>query len=104
LVSNGYEVASEPAKPFEWVEAAPAGSSSVTAADMQHFMIAHLENGNYEGTQILRPDTVEMMHTRQFGDLPDMNGMALGLYEETRNGHRIIGHAGDAEYFHSDLH
>src|SRR5437667_10254617 len=33
-----------------------------------------------------------------------MNGMALGFYEETTNGHRIIGHAGDTQYFHSDLH
>src|SRR6266704_1882247 len=30
LMSKGYDVASEPAKPFEYVEAAPAGSSSVT--------------------------------------------------------------------------
>lgn len=30
--------------------------------------------------------------------------MALGFYEETRNGHRIIGHAGDTVLFHSDLH
>src|SRR5947207_15897078 len=33
-----------------------------------------------------------------------MNGMALGFYEETTNGHRIIGHAGDTQYLHSDLH
>src|SRR2546429_9466873 len=45
-----------------------------------------------------------MMHTRQFSNLADINGMALGFYEETRNGHRIIGHAGDTQYFHSDLH
>lgn len=104
LMSEGYMVASQPAKPFEWVEAAPAGSSSVSAVDMQHLMIAHLENGTYEGTQILRPETVQMMHSRQFGTLPNMNAMALGFYEETRNGHRIIGHAGDTQYFHSDLH
>src|SRR6266705_3626880 len=30
-----------------------------------------------------------------------MNGMALGFYEETTNGHRIIGHAGDTQYLHS---
>ena len=30
--------------------------------------------------------------------------MCLGFYEETRNGHRIIGHGGDTNYFHSDLH
>lgn len=33
-----------------------------------------------------------------------MNAMALGFYEESRNGQRIIGHGGDTEWFHSDLH
>jgi len=104
LMSKGYDVASEPAKPFEFVEAAPAGSSSVTAADMARFMLAHLQDGQFEGTRILRPDSARLMHSRQFANVPDMNGMALGFYEETRNGHRIIGHAGDTQYFHSDLH
>jgi CubicO group peptidase (beta-lactamase class C family) len=104
LVSEGYRVASQPAKPFEFVEAAPAGSSSVTGTDMARFMIAHLQDGQYEVAQILRPDTVRLMHSRQFSNLSDMNSMALGFYEESRNGHRIIGHAGDTEYFHSDLH
>jgi CubicO group peptidase (beta-lactamase class C family) len=104
MMSNGYTVASEPAKPFEFVEAVPAGSSSVTAADMQHFMIMHLQNGQYNDAQILRPETALLMHSRQFANLPDMNAMALGFYEETRNGHRILGHAGDTQYFHSDLH
>lgn len=104
LMSNGYRVASQPAKPFEFVEAVPAGSSSVTAADMTHFMIAHLQDGQYEGAQILRPETARLMHSPQFAPVPGMNAMALGFYEETRNGHRIIGHAGDTEAFHSDLH
>ncbi len=104
MMSKGYERASQPAKDFEYVVPAPAGSSSVTAMDMTHLMIAHLQNGQYEGVQILRPETAELMHTRQFANLPDMNGMCLGFYEETRNGHRIIGHGGDTEYFHSDLH
>jgi hypothetical protein len=33
-----------------------------------------------------------------------MNGTAYGFYEETRNGHRIIGHGGDSQWFHSDMH
>jgi len=104
LMSNGFDVASEPAKSFEFVEATPAGSSSVTAADMARFMLAHLQDGQFEGTQILHPDTARLMHSRQFSNVPEFNGMALGFYEETRNGHRIIGHAGDTQYFHSDLH
>ena len=104
LMSEGYRVASQPAKPFEFVEAFPAGSSSVTGTDMARFMIAHLQDGQYEGAQILPPETARTMHSRQFSNLPDMNSMALGFYEESRNGHRIIGHAGDTDYFHSDLH
>jgi len=104
LVSRGYDVASEPVKPFEYVEAAPAGSSSVTAADISRFMIAHLQEGEFQGVRILRPETARLMHSRQFENLPGMNAMALGFYEETRNGHRIIGHGGDTQYFHSDLH
>ena len=104
LMSKGYDVASQPAKKFEFVEAAPAGSSSVSAMDMTRFMRAHLQDGQFEGAQILKPETVRLMHARQFENHPDMNAMALGFYEETRNGHRIIGHAGDTEAFHSDLH
>jgi CubicO group peptidase (beta-lactamase class C family) len=104
MMSKGYDVASQPPKDFEYVEAAPAGSSSVSGMDMTHFMIAHLQNGRYQAAQILKPETAQLMHSRQFENLPEMNAMCLGFYEETRNGHRIIGHAGDTEYFHSDLH
>lgn len=104
MMSSGYTVGSEPAKPFELIEPAPAGSSSITAMDMSHFMLAHLQDGKYENAQILRPETVQLMHSRQFANLPQMNAMCLGFYEESRNGHRIIGHGGDTLYFHSDLH
>jgi hypothetical protein len=104
LMSKGYDVASQPAKKFEFVEAAPAGSSSVSALDMTRFMMTHLQDGKFGDVQILKPETARLMHARQFENHPDMNAMALGFYEETRNGHRIIGHAGDTENFHSDLH
>ena len=71
---------------------------------MAKFMIAHLQDGRFDGAQILRPETVQLMHSRQFGYHDDMNGMAGEFYEETRNGHRIIGHAGDTNFFHTDLH
>jgi CubicO group peptidase (beta-lactamase class C family) len=104
LMSSGYQRASEPAKPYEFIPAMPAGSSAVSATDMQKFMLAHLQDGEYNGARILKPETAQLMHARQFGLHPAMNAMALGFYEETRNGHRIIGHGGDTIYFHSDLH
>ena len=104
LMSDGYRVASGGAKKFEVVQAFPAGSVSTNAIGMTHFMIAHLQNGEYNGARILKPETAELMHSRQFGANPATLGMCLGFYEETRNGHRIIGHGGDTGYFHSDLH
>jgi CubicO group peptidase (beta-lactamase class C family) len=104
LMSNGYHRASEGPKPFEWVQVAPAGSLSASAEAMSHFMIAHLQNGQYGDVQILKPETAIQMHTRQDGWPASMNAQALGFYEESRNGHRIIGHGGDTEVFHSDLH
>ncbi len=104
MMSNGYQRASMKPGKFEVVQAAPAGSLAATGDDMTHFMIAHLQDGKYENTQILKPETARLMHSRTFENLPTMNAMCLGFYEETRNGHRIIGHAGDTGYFHSDLH
>jgi CubicO group peptidase (beta-lactamase class C family) len=108
LMSSGYSLGSGKAEPYEFVLAAPAGSSAVSAMDMTRFMMAHLQNGEYvgeyQGVRILKPETARLMHTRQRGLSDALPGMALGFYEETRNGHRIIGHGGDTAYFHSDLH
>ena len=104
LMSNGYALASEPARPFEVIEDAPAGALSTTADDLSHFMMAHLQEGTFNGTAILRPETARLMHSRQSGPHPALNGMALGFYEQNRNGHRIISHGGDTIYFHTDLY
>lgn len=104
LMSQGYERASGGAKQFEVVTPFPAGSVAISTMDITHFMIAQLEDGTYNGAQILRPETIKLMHTRQYAPDPRVNAMCLGFYEETRNGHRIIGHGGDTQYFHSDLH
>jgi hypothetical protein len=71
---------------------------------MARFMSAHLQKGKYGETRILQQPTAEMMHARQFSMDSAVNGMALGFYEESRNGLRIIGHGGDLSYFHSDMH
>ncbi len=104
MMSNGYRKASEKSKPFEFVEAYPAGSVSTTARDMSNFMIAHLQNGQFGDKQILKPETAKLMHSRLFGTDDRLDGMAYGFYEESRNGKRIIGHGGDTVLFHSDLH
>jgi CubicO group peptidase (beta-lactamase class C family) len=104
LLSNAYAAASGPAKPFEIVGPAPAGSLTSTGDDMAHFMIAHLQNGRYGSTQILKPETAVQMHGSALTILPGVNRMLLGFYEDNYNGHRVIAHGGDTQWFHSDLH
>lgn len=104
LMSSGYRLASDDALPFEMVTPFPAGSLSSNATDMAQFMIAHLQDGQLNGVSILKPETARLMHSRLFGLDDAANAMCYGFYEETRNGHRIIGHGGDTVSYHSDLH
>jgi CubicO group peptidase (beta-lactamase class C family) len=103
-MSSGYQLGSDESKPFEVVNPFPAGSMSSTANDMARFMLAHLQDGQLDNARILRPETARLMHSRLFALDDAANAMCHGFYEESRNGHRIIGHAGDTLYFHSDLH
>ena len=102
-MSTGYEESDKPGKGFEVVNIPPAGSLSATGDDMAHFMIAHLADGRYGDAQILKPETARTMHTTITRPFPDLNGMALGFYQDNINGHRVIAHGGDLNYFHSDL-
>ncbi len=104
LMSQGYPAASEEAKPFEIVGLAPAGSMSSPAEDMAHFMIAHLNGGEYRGNQILSAATAELMHNSPLTVLPPLNRMELGFFETNINGREVIGHLGDTNYFHTSLH
>jgi CubicO group peptidase (beta-lactamase class C family) len=103
-MSRGYDRGSKPHKPFEFIQVGPAGSLSSTGLDMARFMIAHLQEGRWLDTRILGAATARTMHQRAYAADPRLNGMALGFYEESRNGRRIIGHGGDTLHFHSDLH
>ena len=103
-MSNGYLLASDEPKPFEVVRPFPAGSQSSTAADMARFMIAHLQDGQLGDARILRPETVRLMHSRLFALDDAANAMCYGFLDASSNGHRILWHAGDTQYFHSNLH
>src|SRR2546429_2231509 len=48
-MSNGYLNAAKKPRDFEFVQAAPAGSLSTTAADMTRFMLAFLQDGSVDG-------------------------------------------------------
>jgi CubicO group peptidase (beta-lactamase class C family) len=105
-MSQGYRFAAgrfEP-EPFEIVlGAAPAGSLSASATDMGRFMLAHLGEGELDGARILSAEIARTMHTRSFSHDDRLNGFALGFYEQSRPGLRVIGHGGDTQWFHTNL-
>ena len=104
LMATGYILASGEAKKFEIVGPAPAGSLSSPAEDMAHFMIAHLQNGEYHGNRILKEETAKRMHDSPLTLLPPLNRMELGFFETNINGREVIAHLGDSQNFHTSLH
>jgi len=105
-MSNGYEWKDGAFAPHKWEMITggwPAGSGSATATDMAKFMIAHLNDGEYNGKRILSAATAEKMHSRVFTHDPRLNGFDYGFYEKSSHGVHIIGHGGDTQWFHSDL-
>jgi len=103
-MASGYRTASDAPEKYELIGLAPAGALATTALDMGRFMIAQLDDGSQGSAAILKPETAQTMHALQRSEAPGLNGFALGFYEESRNGTRIIGHGGDTQFFHSDLH
>ena len=104
LMAEGYVSGKDKPYGYEFVNAAPAGALAASGDDMGRFMIAHLQNGTYNGQQILQPATAQLMHSRANTPFPAGDGMAHGFYETNINGMRVIAHGGDTVAFHSDLH
>jgi CubicO group peptidase (beta-lactamase class C family) len=103
LMSEGYTAGQDKPKGFEFVNAAPAGALSATGDDMGKFMIAHLQDGQYNGQQILKPATAQLMHSPANVPIKGLDGMAYGFHQMNVNGLRVIAHGGDTEAFHSLL-
>jgi CubicO group peptidase (beta-lactamase class C family) len=102
-MSQGYLNAAKKPRDFEFVQAAPAGALTTSAADMTRFMLAFLQDGTVDGVAILKPETVRQMETRQFELHPMLNGLGITFMEYSMNGQHIIGHGGDTLWFHSDM-
>ena len=102
-MSRGYLTTAKKTRDFEFVQAAPAGALTTTAADMTRFTLAFLQDGTVDGVAILKPETVRQMETRQLELHPMLNGLGITFMEYSVNGQRIIGHGGDTIYFHSDM-
>jgi len=102
FLSDGYRSSTEkPAIGFEIINPAPAGALSTAAPDMGRFAQALLNGGELEGHQILKPETLAEMWTRQFAASDHLPAMCMGFYQLWRNNLDFIGHEGDLIAFHS---
>jgi CubicO group peptidase (beta-lactamase class C family) len=105
FMSKGYIRGSNPALPYEIIGPAPAGALAASGRDMSLFMIAHLDNGH----GILKPETAAKMQDSPLDRInpealmPTLNRMQLGFIGMDINGHRVVGHGGDTQQFHSLL-
>lgn len=90
-----YENGAFQPEPFFYINYAPQGGLRTTASEMNHFMLALLNNGVYQNHQILNSESVQSMLTQQFSPLSGMPGITYGLFEEFNNGHRALFRDGD---------
>ena len=100
-VSEGYRGTNAKPVGFEFVQPAPAGGMTTTAADMGRFGMMLLNGGELDGQRILKPETVAAMWTPQFRASDLLPAICMGFYQTVMNGVRFIGHDGDLVAFHS---
>lgn len=81
----------------------PTGAMVTTADDMAHFMLAHLQDGELNGTRILQTQTAQEMHKRSYSMAEDMTGVAHGFWEADVGGYRSYGHSGGLIEHQSDM-
>jgi hypothetical protein len=63
-------------------------------------MIALVNNGRYQGRQILSPELVADMESRQYTEHPDLEGIGYGLFrQKLANGRLALWHNGDVDGF-----
>lgn len=105
LSASGYGYAAGEYLPgqFEYIVGIPAGALSASGLDMAKFMIAHLQNGEFENNRILKEETVVQMHSLLYQPDERMQGMAYGFFRREQNGQLVLSHGGDTFLFHSHL-
>ena len=86
---------------FEYVPLYPIGGATSSATDMVKFMKAILNDGRYDGLQIIDSATLQFMESPAHRHHPLVNPMRYGFMDMSYNGVTIIGHGGDTFWFHS---
>lgn len=70
------------------------GGLKTSVEDLSHFLIAHMNNGTYNGVRILNDSSVELMHTLQY--MNSEYGLGWLFFEDGCEGHGGLCLGGDS--------
>ncbi len=70
------------------------GLTYLTPSQMSRFLIAHLNNGVYQGNMLLSPESIEQFHETSFGH--EFYGLGIGI--EKKNNNTYLFHNGQDAY------
>jgi len=101
-MATGYTDRKQPHRPQLFSES-PAGALATTGSDMGNFMIAFLQDGNFQDRPVLQPRTVALMQAETHRFFSPLPAIGFSFFTDDRNGHRIVGHDGALEAFFSSL-
>ena len=103
-MSQGYARSTLPPRPYELLPVTATGSLAASGGDVARFMQMFLQQGSQGEARILSDDSIQQMFTAGRVFLPPLNRVALGFFENTIDGHRVISHGGDTQWFYSWMH
>ncbi|WP_040330557.1 serine hydrolase domain-containing protein [Clostridium ihumii] len=95
-LAKGYEISYKSYTLVPLAYQYTSGSSGIVATvkDMENFMLAHLNNGEFQGNRIMNVETSKLMQSKQFANDNIFSGMGYGFIRSNRNGQEIIKHEG----------
>lgn len=95
-LAKGYEMSEKSYTLVPLAYQYTSGSSGIlaTVKDMENFMLAHLNNGEFQGNRIMNVETSKLMQSKQFANDNIFSGMGYGFIRSNRNGQEIIKHEG----------
>ena len=80
----------------------PAGLIASDAEDMSHYLIAQLNEGRYEGAQILSSEGIAKLHQGS-ADVGRGTSYAMGWVDSEMDGVPVVWHNGDPGDFHATM-
>ncbi|MBH5319448.1 serine hydrolase [Paenibacillus sp. GSMTC-2017] len=90
--------------PYAGIHFPGGGAANLTPNDFAPYMIAHLSSGNVNGKPLLKPETIKMMHAKQFSSHERMYGIGYGFFRsETVNGVPYLWANGGIDGFNSKM-